>query len=250
MTPSELGLGPPPWIVGHRGAGGEAPENTLDSLLLAVDQRADMVELDIQLTADGELVACHDWTLARMGGIEATIEEALFDDIAGVEISGPFRRPGVHRVLATLDEVLTLVPSSTLLDVELKRRQADIGAFVRALVEPLATRPGLLVSSFDWPLLGAVHAALPDLPVAPLGGSDADPVALLAAADELAAVSVHCRDTLADAALIKAAKAAGRPVLVYTVNEPVAARRLFDLDIEGVFTDFPGRLRRQLAEPA
>jgi glycerophosphoryl diester phosphodiesterase len=249
MTASELGLGPPPWIVGHRGAGGEAPENTLDSLLLAVDQGADMVEFDIQLTADGELVACHDWTLSRMGGVELTLEEVAFEEIDRVEISGPFRRPGIHRVLATLDEILTLLPSATLLNVELKRQQADIGAFVSALAEPLTARPGVLVSSFDWPLLAAVRAKLPTVPLAPLGGRSTNPAALLAAADDISAMSVHCRDTLVDARLVAAAAAGGRPVLVYVVNEAAAARRLFDLGVQGVFTDHPARLRRQLAEP-
>ena len=70
-----LGLEAPPWIVGHRGAAGEAPENTLPSFLLAAQQGADMIELDVQLAADGELVVVHDWDLERLAGVPLVVEE-------------------------------------------------------------------------------------------------------------------------------------------------------------------------------
>lgn len=246
MPPSDLGLGDPPWIVGHRGAAGEAPENSLDSLLLAVDQGADMVELDLQLTSDGKLVACHDWTLERMGDVDRTIEESAFDQLDQVEISGPFRQPDIHRVLATLDEIFTLLPSRVSLNLELKRRRADPEIFARHLVAVLGGRERLLISSFDWDLLAAVRRLLPEVALAPLGSRSTDPAELLAAADRLVAWSVHGHHGLVDSDLLDAAGAMGRPVLVYTVNEADSARRLFDLGVHGVFSDFPGRLRRQL----
>lgn len=250
MIPQDLGLGEPPWIVGHRGVAGEAPENSLDSLLLAVDQGVDMVELDLQLTADGQLVACHDWTLERMGDVNRTIEESSFDDIRQVEISGPFRQPGVDRVLATLGEILTLLPASMTVNLELKRRQADPRAVARRLAAAAGERNRLLISSFDWDLLTVVRQELPATALAPLGGRRADPAKLIAAADRLAAWSVHCRHSLVDADLVDAAREAGHPLLVYTVNEAAAARRLFELGVHGVFSDFPGRLRRELGDEA
>jgi len=248
MIPSDLGLGRPPWIVGHRGVAGEAPENSLDSLLLAVEQGADMVEFDLQMTAGGELVACHDWTLERMGGVDRSVEASRFEDLERIEISGPFRRPDVHRVLATLDEILTLLPGAVPLNLELKRREAEPKRMARKLVADIGRRERLLISSFDWELLGAVREESPAALLAPLGGRRADPAALLAAADRLDASSVHCRDSLVHADLITAAAAAGRPVLTYTVNEAADARRLFEMGVQGVFSDFPGRLRRQLGE--
>jgi glycerophosphoryl diester phosphodiesterase len=237
-------LPPPPWIVGHRGAAGEAAENTLDSLRLAIDQGADMVELDLQLSADGELVACHDWHLERMGDRALVVEEATLDRLAEVEVSGPFRQAGHHRTLATLPQVLAALPSDVPLNLELKRRRADPARLVERLAVTVSGRPRLLVSSFDWPLLETVRRALPDVPLAPIGGRHADPAALVDAAAALDAWSVHCRRSLATARLVAAA--GGRPVLAYTVNEPAAARRLFDRGVRGVFTDFPGRLRAGL----
>lgn len=248
MSLSDLGLGPAPWIVGHRGVAGEAPENSLDSLLLALDQGADMVELDLQLTADGELVACHDWTLERMGGVAARVEETAFSELADVEISGPFRRAGERRVLATLSDVLTVLPRHVPLNLELKRRRAEPEALVRKLGADLGARRAVLISSFDWELLARVAVELPGRALAPLGGRRADPAELLAVAAELDAASVHCRDSLVDAGLLAAAGDQGRPLLVYTVNEVDTARRLFEAGVAGVFSDFPGRLRRALDE--
>ena len=244
MTRSSLGLGEPPWIVGHRGAAGEAPENSLDSLLMAVDQGVDMVEFDLQLTADGQLVACHDWTLERMGGVDLTVEESSFDAIERVEISGSFRRSGVERVLATLEEILTLLPSGVPLNVELKRRRSDPETFATRLAEGLGDRDRVLISSFDWDLLEVLRSRHPEMLLAPLGGRRTDPSDLLAAADRLDAWSVHCRHSLVDAGLVDGA--GHRPVLAYTVNDRDAARRLFDLGVRGVFSDFPGRLRREM----
>jgi len=245
MILSDLGLATPPWIVGHRGAAGIAPENTLDSLQLAVEQGADMIELDLQLTADGQLVACHDWDLRRMGDSELVIEQSALAELQQIEISGAFRDTGCRRTLATLGEVLALLPAQLPINLELKRRQAAPAAIAEQLVAAIADRQRVLISSFDWPLLTTVRQRLPEVAIAPLGGRSTDPNALIAAARELAAVAVHCRQSLASRELIAAAR---RPVLVYTINDAPAAQQAFANGVSGIFTDFPGRLRQQLME--
>ncbi|MCZ6726958.1 MAG: glycerophosphodiester phosphodiesterase [Acidobacteria bacterium] len=244
MTLSVLSLAARPWIVGHRGAAGEAPENSLESLLLAVEQGADMIELDLQLTADGSLVACHDWTLERMGGIELTIEETPLDALREVEISGEFRTPRARQFVSTLSSILALLPPEMPLNLELKRRLADPAVLAARLAEAVASRDQLLISSFDWLLLAEVRRWLPKLPLAPLGGRSANPRELIATAVLLDAWSVHCSRTLVDHELMELA--AARPVLTYTVNELAEAQELFALGVAGVFSDFPGRLRRQI----
>lgn len=246
MTPSELGLAAPPWIIGHRGAAGEAPENTLESLLLAIGQAADMIELDLQLTADRRLVACHDWTLERMGGVDVTVEEATLDSLREIEISGRFRTRRARRFLSTLSSILTLLPPEMPLNLELKRRRADPTVLAASLAEAVAGRDRLLISSFDWPLLAEVRRQLPQIPLAPIGGRSADPRALVATAIRLDAWSVHCHQRLVEHELV--ASAAGLPVLAYTVNDLAEAQGLFALGVAGVFSDFPGRLRRRLEE--
>jgi glycerophosphoryl diester phosphodiesterase len=222
------------------------PRNTLESLRLAVGQGADMVEVDLQLTRDGQLVAFHDWELERMTGVVGYVEELTRAELRSIPV---VRHPGKGprpASIASLQEVLDDLPLEIPLNLELKRRRAGASAVVRALTDQLALRGQVLVSSFDWPLLAEVRRRLPGLPVAPLGKRQAQ--ALLTAAEELGAFSVHCHRSLARRALIRAAEAAGRPILAYTVNLPGEARQLLGRSVAGLFTDFPGRLRRELEE--
>ncbi len=238
-------LRPPPWIVGHRGAAGEAPENTLPSLLLAARQGADLVELDLQLSSDGELVACHDWDLTRLAGHPLVVEESTRAELAAVPIGDAAAGEPAPRI-PTLAEVLAAAPADLPLNLELKRERAAREDLVAALGRQLGDRRQVLISSFDWALLDLVRRALPHLPVAPLARSG--PEALVAAAERLAAWSLHCHRRIAGPRLLAAARQARRPVLVYTVNDAAEARRLLARGASGLFTDFPGRLRAALAE--
>lgn len=225
---------PRPWIVGHRGVAGEELENTLESLELAVEQDADMIELDIQLTADGTLVAFHDWDLARLAGRPEVVEESDLETVLAA-----FPR------LPTLRQILDSLPGTMPLNVELKCRRADIDRFARTLAEELGQRRRILLSSFDWKLLEQVRTTNPEIPMAPLAEEET-PAELLEEGERLGAWALHCHHPLADAGLVEAARDAGRPVLVYTVNEAEQARELIERGVAGLFTDFPGRLRTEL----
>ncbi len=240
-----LDLPSPPWIIGHRGAAGEALENTLESLRLAIDQEADMLELDLQLTTDRRLVAFHDRYLQLTDGSERAIEDLSTGDLAGLEYLEHQRvsRPGEG--IPTLELVLHSLPASTPLNLELKRHGADHETFSRTLVRAITGRDQILVSSFDWDLLTLIRKRLPSLPVAPIADQRWRP--LLEAAAELAAFTVHCHRRLARRRLFEEAAQAGRPTLVFTVNRPAHARQLLERGAAGVFTDFPGRLRQKLA---
>ncbi|MEE8138951.1 MAG: glycerophosphodiester phosphodiesterase family protein [Thermoanaerobaculia bacterium] len=239
-----LDLPPPPWIVGHRGAGGEAPENTLESLRLAAAQGADLVEVDLQLSKDGFLTAFHDWDLERLTGTTGVVEELTRGALRRIPLSRHPSGENCPTRIADLEEVLVSLPAKLPLNLELKRRRADPEAMVHALGQALADREQLLVSSFDWPLLAEVKRRLPHLPLAPL--AKRGPRALLEAAEELGAFSVHCHRRLGRRPLIRRAEEAGRPTLVYTVNRAEEASRLLGRGAAGLFTDFPGRLRREL----
>ncbi len=237
-------LPPPPWIVGHRGAAGEALENTLESLRLAVEQRADMVEMDLQLAADGELVVFHDWELARLAGRGGVVEALRLDELRRVELvttTAGGRRRG-H--IPTAAEALAELPAALPVNLELKRRRAEPERFADALAGLVADRPEVLVSSFDWELLAAVRRRLPEQPLAPLAKRGRR--RLVAAGERLEAWSLHCHRRMAGRLLARSARRAGRPLLAFTVNRPSQARRLLERGVSGLFTDFPGRLRAAL----
>lgn len=226
-----------PWIVAHRGASEDAPENTLASFRLAIEQGADMIETDLQLTADGELVVFHDRDLAPRTGADGTAEGSPLARLRTLTVGG--------EPIPSLGEMLAALPPTMPINLELKRRLADPLALATAVASAVAgaARP-LLVSSFDWPLLERVRALRPSLALAPLGRSN--PLALVAAGERLGAATLHVHRRLVAPDWIALARFHRRPVLAYTVNRPDAARRLRDLGVAGFFTDRPARLRREL----
>ncbi len=235
MLAAFLGLPEPPWIVAHRGASADAPENTLASVLAAVEQGAHMVEIDVQLSADDELLLVHDWAL-EIDGRSHVIEETAAAELRALV--------GVERddstPLPTLTELLVAVPAELPLNIELKHRSAGVERWCERLPGVLGERPHILVSSFDWGLLEALRRDRPGWHLAPIGSRR--PHQLLRAAETLDAASVHCHRRLAFADFISAAGAGDWPVLVYTINDPRLARSLFDRGAAGVFTDAPGEL--------
>lgn len=245
MLPAFLGLPDPPWIVAHRGASADAPENTLASVLTAIEQGAHMVEIDVQLSADDELLLIHDWAL-EIDGQRHIVEQtaahelrALVDgEASGVDGAGGDRDESTP--LPTLTELLAAIPEEIPLNLELKHRRAGVERWCERLPGVLGERPHLLISSFDWELLEALRHDRPGLHLAPIGSRR--PHKLLRAAETLGAASVHCHRRLAFADFISAAGASDWPVLVYTVNDPHLARSLFERGAAGVFTDAPGEL--------
>lgn len=239
-----MSLPPRPWIIGHRGAAGVRRENTIASFRRAIEEGADWLELDVQLAADGELAVFHDWDLRRLAGSALVVERAAWGDLAAVALRAS-RGEDAPRI-PRLRDVLDIVPDGMPVNVELKRRGGDRAGFAEAVLNACAGREPLLFSSFDWPLLAELRRRAPHSWIAPLASRW--PGRLLEAARDLRAWSLHAHRRIATQVLVERAAEAGRPVMVYTVNEPGEAARLFALGVSGVFTDFPGRLREALRQ--
>lgn len=226
-------LGAPPWIAAHRGASATAPENTLEALHLAIEQGASLAEVDLQLTADGALALCHDPDLERVAGAALVLEH---EPLARLQEAYP--------ALTELAAVFAELPPSFPLNLELKRHRASPLAIGEALMRLLPGRRRILLSSFDHALLATVHALLPSVPVAPLARQD--PETLLSVADRLGAWSLHISRRLVSPSLVERARFAGRPLLVYTVDDPGEASALLAAGVSGLFTNRPGALRDEL----
>ena len=251
-----LGLPQPPWIVGHRGTRDAVPENTAESLLDAVAQGADMVELDLQATRDGELVVHHDIALRVSEQEQRPVARMTLDEVK--RCRPVWRRAGRESVyeVPTLDEVLAAAPAELPLNLEIKRYDRTIGptGLIEALAGSIAGRDRALVSSFDAAVLTEIRRRLPDLPLAPLGGRTAVWVDLVELARQLDAFSVHIHRSLA-ASLgrrgeLERPAARERPILAYTVDSAPEARKLLRLGVSGLFADRPGELRKRLGRNA
>lgn len=139
-------------IWAHRGASEYAPENTLEAFELAVRQGADGVELDVQLSKDGELVVIHDETLNRVSNHKGYVAEYTLKKLKTFHVNKHFPQYG-KTIIPTLEEVYQLLkPTNLTINVELKTSNnfyPGIEEKVIALADKLGMSDRLLYSSFN-----------------------------------------------------------------------------------------------------
>jgi glycerophosphoryl diester phosphodiesterase len=242
-------------VIGHRGACGLAPENTMQSFALALEQGADALEFDVRLTADGVPVVLHDPTLGRTCDrnepVEALSAASLAEADAGYRFSGdggatwPFRgrRIGIPRVV----DVLEQFPETPLL-IEVKEVRA--ARPLATLIRERGAAGRVVVASFLEEALRPFHEA----PAIPTGASRQGILRLWLAAMtgfpapraryRAYAVPDRFRDRIhvPTARFISAARRAGCPVHVWTVNDPERAGYLWGKGAAGVITNFPAEI--------
>ena len=230
-----------PLVIAHRGASGRRPENTLSAYALAVEQRADMIEIDLHRTRDGAIVVTHDEDLTGLGG-RGEIADASLAEVRSLDAGGGERVP-------TLDEVLDGFGARIPFNLELKQsgRGPYPGLEVETLarVERLGLLPRTLFSSFFDPVLATLRERSPQARIGVLVESRA-PEGWRERARRFSAEAVHFWVGLATAETIAAAHADGLAVHVYTVDEPETMRRLLDRGVDGIFTNHPDRMRALL----
>lgn len=236
-----------PLVIAHRGASGYAPENTMPAFELAVQQGADMIELDVQRSADGILVVFHDETTERWDGHKRMVTGLRLDELRALDIGGAR--------IATLAEVCAFARERGVrLNVELKG--LGIGADVARLLREERVEDQVMVSSFSPAALAEIAAAAPHLPRAYIMGTRTyHPVVRIRegwpfrALRRVGAIAWHPAYQLPLLAwIVPRVRRAGYQVNVWTVNDVAVMRRLIALGVDGIFTDVPDVLRRVLQE--
>lgn len=226
-----------PQLIGHRGARGLAPENTLLALDVGIAAGCPWLEFDVQLHPSGALFLLHDLTLQRTTNGEGLASQHSWSALRSLDA-------GAGQQLPTLDEALDLIEDRARINIELKTWDGTAAAVAECLRLRLAegAEPAqYLVSSFHLPELYEFKQLLPEVPVAVL--LCGVPLDWAACATELQAVAVNQSAEFVDARLVADAKARGMAVNVYTVNDVDEYRRLGAMGVDAVFTDFPDQLR-------
>jgi glycerophosphoryl diester phosphodiesterase len=242
-------------VVAHRGASAQAPENTLEAFRLGVEAGADAIELDVHLTADGQLAVIHDETLDRTTDRSGAVASLTMDDIRAADAGARFSRPGdaghpfAERGLRvpTLPEVLDWLPEGIGLVVEIKARAAA-DAVVDALRGRRA-REELAVISFDEAAIDRVHELEPGLKT----GYLLVPMQAIPPALEWATEHGHTGVLPWDgdlgidpAPILQQAQAYGRDIGCYVVNDPGRMQLLAASGLWGFVTDVPDIAREAL----
>lgn len=228
-----------PLVIAHRGASAVAVENTEAAFVAAIDAGADGVELDVRLTAGGDVVVFHDDTLERLSGRRDRVDALSLRELRRVPLIDG------HRVL-TLAEALEVL-AGLLVNVEIK---AGAGPVPRRLaehtvrvIEHSGAGHRVLVSSFH-PIVLAQVRRLSRLPVGYLfHGEQGLPLRRNVPAHLLRAQAVHPHFGLAKAARVRAWHRHGFAVNVWTVDDDELTARLVRAGVDSLITNDPAATR-------
>ncbi len=228
-----------PFILGHRGASADAPENTLAAFALAREQGADGIELDVQLTKDGHLVVFHDQTVERVTNGVGKVSELTLAEMQSFAMKDEQRVP-------TLDEVFEMLGPAFLYNVELKHfglGNAELETAVADRIEAYHLESQTIVSSFNPFAVRRMRKQI----------SNRTKVAHLWYVKGLkykfivgAAEAHHPHYSLVDEAYVQWAHRKNWMINVWTVDDPNEARRLARLGVDAIITNKPQFIREQL----
>jgi glycerophosphoryl diester phosphodiesterase len=253
---------PTPIVIGHRGASGELPENTLPAFERAIAQGAAILETDAHLTRDGEVVLSHDPLVDRTTDGSGAIEEHTLAELqrldAGHRFSpdrgASFPHRGQAIRIPTLSEAFEEFPGIRF-NIEIKQNSpALIDATVRIVAEARREETTLLAAESDH-TMSALRVRLAQSGVRPaVGAAVGDVVRFVRAAAEggapppepmaLQIPPTFAGNPLVTAELVEFAERHGVQIHVWTINEVDEMHRLLDLGVHGVMSDFPGVLRK------
>jgi glycerophosphoryl diester phosphodiesterase len=234
-------------VIAHRGAAGRAPENTMASFRAAMDDGADLVELDVQETKGGDVVVIHDSDFMKIAGESVKVWEGELGELRVFDIGGWFSPQFSSERLPTLEEVLALAKSrGARLDIELKYygHNERLEERVVELVEAAGMADSIVVMSLHAPMVAKMRELRPTWTV---GILTATAVGDLASADA-DFLAVHTG--MANRRFIRRAQAAGKKVYAWTVNDPILMSRMMSRGVDGVITDEPALARAVIARRA
>lgn len=241
-----------PQIIGHRGACGYAPENTLESIQAAADMGVEWVELDVKLTADDVPIIFHDDTLDRTTNGTGKVAETLWKDIAELDAGSWFADSFYESRVPTLEQALDLILELGLgLNLEIKPCPGRDVETAQVALDILSRvwddHNMIMISSFseialevvadmtggDW----AIGYLIDDIPE---NWRDV--------AQHVKAQTVNINGNMdgLKREFIEDIIDEGYGILAYTINEPMRAQELINWGVDGVFTDEPDVIRDEL----
>lgn len=247
-----------PRVIGHRGTAGTAPENTMISFQLAALIGVDILEGDCHLTKDKFVVVCHDATVDRTTNGTGRIKEMTLAQIQSLDagynfcLKGEFPYRGMGIVIPLLEDVLAAFPEFPI-NMETKADDPELRRIYFALLSKYGRLHDRSILS-----AGDKHSMLRKIrretPYSCCSRLEATVMVVMARlglrpliSRRATALQVPVRRgwlEIVTPRVIRAAHALGIEVHVWTINDVEEMRRLLDMGVDGIFTDFPEVLRR------
>ncbi|HKX08857.1 MAG TPA: glycerophosphodiester phosphodiesterase [Stellaceae bacterium] len=232
-----------PRVIGHRGACGLAPENTVASFRKAADLGVRWVEFDVHLSSDGVPIVIHDDTVNRTTSGRGKVAALMLAELQTLDAGTWFEPRFQNERVPTLETIVALLGRLGVgAVVEIKPSPGAEEATAEATVRLLMQRwpdhlPPPMVSSFEVPALERAHEVAPGIARALLvervrGNWQSE-------VDRLGCSALHADQSRLDQKTIASVTKAGLPLFAYTVNDAARAAALFEWGVAAVFTDRP-----------
>jgi glycerophosphoryl diester phosphodiesterase len=245
-------------IVAHRGASWDAPENTLSAFNLAWKQGADAIELDVMMSKDGRIVVIHDKDTKRLAGVDRLVSEQTLIELRNLDVGRRTDEKSSRHTIPLLGEVLETIPLGKRALIEIKCGKEILPELVREIKQSKKGPEQTAIIGFSSDVMEAAKEALPELDVywivniKPDAKSAKKPLTV----DELIktckrikvdGLDLSACDTI-DKRFVDRVHDVGLGLAVWTVNDPVIARKMRDAGVDCLTTDRPSWIREQLAE--
>lgn len=231
-----------PWVIAHRGASADAPENTMAAFRRAVELGAECIETDLHLSRDGRLVILHDTTLERTTNGTGPVKNYTLAELRELDAGRWFAPEFSGERLPAIEELLDFAgPADLSLFLEIKGG-AGYGV-ERAVISALRGRKeskAAVVLCFDASVLERIHQLDRLLMTGLLFESDAE--AMVREAVRVGARQIAPRGDCVTPLLISDAHRRGLKVVAWTVNEATQMRALAAAGVDGIITNYPERL--------
>ena len=228
-------------ILGHRGASGYAPENTMEAFTLAADMGADGLELDIHLTSDGHVVICHDELIDRTSNGQGSIPQYTLAELKAMDFGYHFygkERRGIR--IPTLDEVFELASARGMtVNVEIKSADPAIISVCHGIAKDHGMSESVIYSSFNHFQIERMKQFDPSAFIAPLYS-----INMLRPwnyALDMNAQAVHPKYLQIGLTpdYVKICHQKGLRVHTWTVNTEEDMRSLIDMGVDALITNYP-----------
>lgn len=231
-------------VIAHRGAAGKAPENTLASIRQAITDGADMIEIDVQESSDGEVVVIHDSDFMKLSGVDLKVWDGSLKQLQEIDIGSWFDPRFSAERVPTLAQVLKVTHGKVQVVIELKYYGHDqqLEQRVVEIVEEAGMVDDIVIMSLQYKGIEKIRALRPKWVIGLLSTKAVGNLAKL----DLDFLAVNM--SMATSGFIRRTHAAGKKVYVWTVNDAVSISRMISLGVDGIITDEPEMARDVVTE--
>lgn len=249
-----------PEIIAHRGASFDAPENTLESFQLGLEQGADALECDVRLSSDGELMVFHDPTVERTAAIQGAVADLTAAELQTLDAGSWKAAKWSGARIPTLAAVLDLVPADRRILIEVKVGLTALPRLKEIIAATALPRDRMVLMEFDLETVIALRRAFPDIEVLWLIGFPMLSPSWkkrqtlkenIGIAKQHGFDGINVQDIASlNAERIADCRAQELNCYCWTVDRPARAAQLFEDGVYGIATNRPGWIREQLEGPA